>query len=66
MDTRESRFPLFLKALKDRSMSISADFVAVKLALASGSRMDIMDEIPLVLLPRLTIGGGVPALVENV
>ena len=47
-------------------MSISADFVAVKLALASGSRMDIMDEIPLVLLPRLTIGGGVPALVENV
>ena len=54
--SRESRFFLMQEALKDRSMSINADCDAIKSALATGSRGDIVDEIPLVLLPRLVIG----------
>ena len=55
--SRESRYPLFEKALKDTMMSIAADFAAIKTALSTGSRSDIMDEIPLVMLPRLRTGG---------
>ena len=54
--SRESRFFLFQEALKDPSMTIIADFAAIRSALTSGSRSDIIDEIPLVLLPRLAVG----------
>ena len=49
-------FFLVQEALRDPFMAITADFVAIKSALSSGSKSDIVDEIPLTMLPRLAVG----------
>jgi len=54
--SRESRFFLMQEALRDPFMAIAADSVAIKSVLSSGSRSDMVDEIPLTMLPRLAVG----------